>query len=214
LVEAVLDTTESKAVSASRRFVLDLRAEPATPEYLKRLQKLWRPPKFASGKKPPSKVARTRTVAEHTILWVVPLSYTTYDPQDEKAKERSHSKAKERIASSRLFFIDDFKLSGKQTAPIKRNDLVVEVIDEGNKLHMVRGVERILDIEPYRKKRRHYTMVSVECARKLRRKNLATVLKALPPSGRILKQASTPRRIGDPLLAHALMGLWSKAQKA
>jgi hypothetical protein len=211
LIEAILQIADRSVASACRQFIMNLRAEPLTPEYLSRLQKLWSPPKFGANVRKSPKSGKI--APEHAALWSLPLEHTTYDEEAEKAMEKGHIRAKRRLRSARLFYIDDFKLDGGiWIDPLKRNDLVVQVMDEGQEVLMVSPTSRILDIAPYTKGKRRFAIASIEVPRKARRKSLERVLDALPPSGQILKETGRPVRVRDPHLAHALMGLWAPSR--
>jgi hypothetical protein len=53
LVEAVIRTTDRLVIEASRQFVNDLRGQELTPEVLKRLNKIYRPPLIPGGNRIP-----------------------------------------------------------------------------------------------------------------------------------------------------------------
>ena len=209
LIEAILNTSDGAVVSACRRFVLSLRGEPATPQYLKRLQELYRPPKFGAGDRKPRKPVKI--APKHATLWTLPGVNCTYDQYDEGARRRGNARAKPRLRSSRLFYVDDFQLEGSGWIDaFKRDDLVVQVIDEGRGWFKVAPPSRVLNIEPYTKEKGEgrFAMASLEAPVTGRQMSLKRVLERLPRSAVILKKNDRPRKIRDPLLTHALMNLF------
>lgn len=92
LIEAMIETTDKSTVSACRQSVESMGGEIVTPEYAKRMAKLYRPSRFASG----------RTKAKHSIplhppLWVMPLVFVDLGQQGQTAGSDWDSRSQTKI---------------------------------------------------------------------------------------------------------------------
>ena len=209
LIEAAVETSDKRVVSACRNFVLSLRGEIATPQYLKTLQKLYRPPKFGFG----SASARGhKPVPHHAPLWVVPLELVDRDAEDDEARGRSVAKAKPML-QSRHFQVDDFMWSG--TGFVDRleegKDLILEVTHEGRGRFMVSEPARLLHIERYKKGREPNAIITVELSRKTRRTDARRMVRKLGLSSKLLKKRGLPRRIVNANAVHNILNLWRES---
>jgi hypothetical protein len=207
LIEAALQTSEQRVVSACRNFVLSLRGETVTPQHLKRLQKLYRPPKFGTGGNLSGK--RHKPVPHHAPLWIVPLRIVDLDDEDRQAEERSIVKAKSQL-QSRRFRVESFMWSG--AGFINRlkegKDLILQIVHEGRGRFMVSEPGRLLRVERYRKGRGTHANVAVELPLKSRRIGARRLIRKLGPRSKSLTKKVSPKKLADPVLVHDLMNLW------
>ena len=81
LVEALLETTDRDPVRQCRDFVKSLLGEVIDIAHARRLQRLYRPPRFGKGSQKPG-AKRTRQPA-HAPLWAVPTERIAVDEEDQ-----------------------------------------------------------------------------------------------------------------------------------
>jgi hypothetical protein len=209
LIEAALQTEDKRAVSACRHFILSLRGEIATPQYLKKLQKLYRPPKFGVGGG--ALRGLHKQVPRHAPLWVVPLEHCESDVEDDEAMKRGVAKAKPMLRSKR-FTIDDFIWSG--TGFVNRlnegEDLILEITREDRQRFMVSEPAPLLHIERYKKNRAIHANLTVELPRKTCRIEAHRLFRRLGPNSKSIRKTGSPKKITDPVLIHDLLNLWAE----
>ncbi len=211
LVEAVLQINNRSVVSACQKFVRGLRGELVTPEYAKKMKKLYRPPKFGHGA-PKGKNQGYGNTPKHSPLWVVPLRYVDWDEDDVKAERQGLPTAKKRIKSNRKFYVDRFCWAkGTFARRLKKGDLIVQVYDKGKGDRMVTPQSRVLHVKPYKAGRENRAIVFLEAAKQLRQKNLNAVIKRIGPQAKQLKKLTDAKAVQDWAFAHALLNLWPTA---
>lgn len=175
LVEAMYSTTDRKTIAAARAFVRDLCIQELGPEAIKRLGKIYRPPRISGGpgRQRPSK--RTTTGAHLPPVRLAQLSW-----EDAPEGSKDAEKAGRRIAIRRRELprhsIDEFWWSG--ACPFRRWDVVVQVTDEGRGRRLVYPPGTVVHTHPWRRGRKAVTFVYVE-APKRRRVDLQRLAKRI-----------------------------------
>ena len=202
LVEAAIMTSEIPVVKACRRFVDSLRGELITPEFAKRMQKLYKPPKFGPGRKG----GRTTGIL-HSPLWLVPLEYIEWDETDEAAREEGLPRAKAELRSERNFRIENFCWLGSDLDRLHKDDLVIQILKDGRK-KLVYPTSRVLPIRRYRVRSSRRAIVYLETARNLRAKNLKSVLTRLGTTPKRFRKLASPWMPRDRKFIHDLVNLW------
>ena len=190
LIEAVVRTTDSEAVKSARRFVKQLCLQELGPEALRRLQKLYRPPKFPVDiprKQPANSNGRVR--AQLSGLHLVHLQPKGYPKGSEEAAAQGRQVAESKRKHRRTHFLDEFSWS-KDT--FSKGDAVVQLVDEyeGSKLVVPPG--EVIDTRKWSNGRQHCTFIYLEVPhrRRIRMNKLAKRLgrgasKKLKRSGRV-----------------------------
>jgi hypothetical protein len=149
LVEAMLASTDCKAVVAARNFVRCLCVQELGPEAIKRLVKIYRPPRAPGGK--PDQIRRLQLV-----------QLTLGDPPEgsESAEEAGRQVAARRRKNPSGHTLEEFGWSG--TCPLRRGDMVIQVLDEGHGQKMVSPPGTVVHTRTWRRGRRAMTFVYVE----------------------------------------------------
>lgn len=204
LTEAALRTTRAGAVGECREFVRGLAGEVVTPEYARRMKKLYRPPRgvFAGqrSKSPEPK---------HQPLWLVPLVYSDWDAEDERQGKIGLPKAKEKMRSSTRFRVEQFHWQGLDLLQgLEADHLLMQFMDEG-KQTMVSPAARVVHVRRYMKGTRHNAVVFLEVPKQASRKDLAKIVSRLGPRARDeFGKLEAARLLRDEALAHSLLNLW------
>jgi hypothetical protein len=121
LQEAVVRITQPTLVGNARAFVQSLCLEPLGPEELKRLRKLYRPPRFASGRRASNRAERALRVAQ--------LKAVTYPEKLEEAFKAGQEQALKK-KQNRRFDVEGFYWNGSHS-PFRKGELVVQVLKDG-----------------------------------------------------------------------------------
>lgn len=125
LQEAVFQTGDSAVVGAVRRFVQDLCLDLLGPKELKRLAKIYRPPKVPGGKERPTRAPR-RKLPELRVAVTRPFDH----PEEVlRAAEAGETVASQRADGGKAFEIDWFSWSGESHFQI--GQFVIQVYRNG-----------------------------------------------------------------------------------
>ena len=211
LVEATLVTSDAPVVRGCRLFVDSLRGELITPEFAKRMQKLYKPPEFRPGRKGGKRGATTRIL--HSPLWLVPLEYIHWHRADVAAHKAGLPRAKAELKSEKDFRVDSFCWMGKGLDGLRKGDLVIQVLKDGRE-KLVHPVSRVLPIRRYRVGRSRRAIVFLETAKNLRAKNLKTVLTRLGTTPKRFRRLASPWMPSDWRFIHDLLNLWPARRAA
>ena len=148
LIEAMIETTDKSVVSACRQFVESMSGEIVTPEYAKWMAKLYRPPRFASG--------RTKTkhsIPWHPPLWVIPLVFVDWDSKDRQQETIGIREAKRKLDDSKIFEVKTFRWEGPDLKNrLELGQMLVELTNEKRGRLMVSPPQRVLSITSYKEK--------------------------------------------------------------
>jgi hypothetical protein len=204
LVEAMIETMEKTVVRNCRQFTQSLSGEIVTPEYAKRMQKLYRPPRFVRGHG-----SSGRSTLAHPSVWVVPLVFVDLDNEDERQEKIGIREARRMLGNSQRFEVKTFRWMGTGIEKLfKFGQMLIEVTREKRDRLMVSPPSRILSVRPYKKGRRSYCVVYVEARKKLREKNLRVIARQIGPLANQLKKRKKARLLRNRHLAHSLFQLW------
>jgi len=208
LIEALVETDVREAVGLCRDFVRSLKGEAISKAYARRMQRLYRPPRFGMG----DQKRRTKATLQpaHSPLWAVPLARIHLDEADLAHADEGRPKARERMKAPRGSDVDEFFWHGSDLiGRLGEGHIVVQVTDEANK-RMVSPEGRVLHIEEYRKGRSRSGVVFVEIPKRLRRRSLDSVVARLGSGAKFLGKLRGPRILRDPAFTHSLLNLWSR----
>lgn len=127
LQEAVFQTDDSAVVGTVRRFVRDLCIDLLGPDELRRLAKIYRPPKVPGGKERRTRAPR-RKLPELRIAATRPFDH----PEDVlRAAEAGEKVASKRAVGGKSFEIDWFSWSGESAFQI--GQFVIQVYRNGQR---------------------------------------------------------------------------------
>lgn len=193
LVEAAIRTTEPDAVSAAREFVNAHCLHELTPQRLKQLAKLYRPPLIPGNnlaKKPPKGKSSKPLLPRLLLAQLVPADW----PEEVKSiHDSGFAVAKQLRKHPRRFVLDSFQWDGK--CPYLPGDVVIQISDEGKDSVLATPPGNVLYVRPGQVGTKLVSIVFLEHSNRRRRqvKTLARVLgceqKRLRRNGLILNQS-------------------------
>jgi len=205
LVEAMVRTTEAAVVGAAKDFVLGQCLHELTPEVVKRLTKLYRPPKVAGAQRGKRKVARSSGGASLPRLRLAQLRPVEWSEREQEVHDAALEVAEGRRERKRGFEIESFKYFGR--CPFKRGDVVVQVTDEGGGKVLVMPPGNVLHTRTRKVGRVRTSFVFVECPNR-RQRHAATLARRLGPKGRkLLRRKGLVR---NRAFAEALLRSWAQ----
>lgn len=206
LIEAALRTREPSTVEAARRFVRDHCLHELTPEMLKRLAKIYRPPRLDGGKRRSSrKPAVTGPQPALPRLLLAQLVLGDWDEHDQVLHDAGEVVARKRRGHPRSYEMDSFRWAGR--CPFQAGDVVIQITDEGSAGRFMTAPGNVLYVRTHKDKRQRVSFIYLE-----------------RPSGRRRQAAAIARRLGrgaaerlrrrgqvrDVAFAQALLAIWSK----
>ena len=176
LVEAVICTTEPGALGAARKFVYQHCLHELTPELLKRLGKLYRPPRIPGGKR--SEKSKKDSSRQPTLprLLLAQLEVGEWSERDQNLHDAGLTVARKRRLHPRSFEMDSFRWAGK--CPYKRGDVVIQVTREGANRSLVAPPGNVLHVRTRRDATGQVSFIYVELPSR-RRRQIASLSRAI-----------------------------------
>lgn len=165
LVEAVLETSDSGAVSAAREFITDHCREELGPRALAVLQKLYREPLIPGGKRTPKRKEKG-VAALHSPLRLAQLRLIELTEEDQKTQEAGLSEAMRR-RKKRASTVESYRLVGSRLPALF--DDVIQITDEGDGSPLVAPPGKVIYLRKHRAGSRPCTFVYLELPSKYRR---------------------------------------------
>ncbi len=205
LVEAMLATDDRVAVAGARRFVQDMCLNRLTDEALKKLSKLYRPPRFRVPKR--RRGSRNAVDAEFPPLRLYQGERDDNPTASElKSRATGLKEARQSPLHERERQLDCFCEEG--VCRFRKRELVIQVIEENNGKSYVSPPGTVVHIRPYTAhgKPRHW--VYVDIPKDQRRRNVTKVAEQLGRNGRALIQ--TRGLIRSRKEAARLLRIWEK----
>jgi len=209
LLEAVVETSDSRAVSAASSFVRSLRGDVVTPQQAKRLEALYSPPRtFGGGRRAPRTAVRG---AGQSLLWAVALERVERTEEDDAQEKSGTPLARKKLKDARKFTVDCFTWPKRGFGEKARiGQRVLQIVEEPDGSIMVEAPYRIIRVQRYSVRERPRVMVFVEQKKGLRRVSLERLLDRLGPLGERLGRISGGVPLKDPALVYQLGQIWSQ----
>lgn len=160
LVEAIVRTTEPKVVGAAKRFVRDMCVHELGPEAIKRLSKLYRPPRFLRRGAPRRQVFPRAADPELPRLQLAQLKPDDPPEASEDTEKRAQAVAKSRRKHQRSHRLDEFFIVGR--CRYEPGDTVVQVLKDDGKARMVFPPGNVVHVRKWSDGRRRVTFVFLE----------------------------------------------------
>ena len=206
LVEAVIRTTEPRAVRAARSFVEDHCLYELSPTVLKRLSKLYRPPRIPGGrhgKKIANPTSRRPTLPR---LFLAQLCLVDWSERDQAQHDAGEVVAKKYRKHPRSWDQDSFSWTGE--CKFQRGDLVIQVTEEDNKF-FVSPPGNVLHVRRTRRSgNRRKSFVYLEYPNR-RRRELKVFARSLGRAELSPKWLRQNKLVRDPAFVQALLKNWS-----
>jgi hypothetical protein len=204
LIEAVLRTTEPSAVQAARKFVEDLCLHELTPEVLKQLAKLYRPPLVPGSKRKPRSDAASATRPTLPRLFLAQLHLGEWSDRDQVLHDAGLVVARKRRLHPRTFELTSFRVAGR--CPYQRGDVVIQVTNEGAGKVLVSPPANVLHVRRRQDATGRVGFVYLEHASRPRRDVRKLAIQIGRGSLQLLRRDGLVR---DKAFARALLGRWS-----
>jgi hypothetical protein len=168
LIEAVIRTTEPSIVRFARLFVEEHCLHELTPSVLRRLQKLYQPPRAPGGKRfESSKTEVVRRPSLPRLLLAQLVLEEDWSERDQALHDAAMVVAKKRRKHARSCEMDSFRYPGQ--CPFARGDAVIQVTDEGKGETLVSPPGNVLHVRTRRRGKRSVSFVYLECPARRRR---------------------------------------------
>lgn len=203
LVEAVIRTTDPGAINAARKFVGDQCLRQLTPELLKKLAKVFRPPKIPGGRRGVRPIRDTSRHATLPRLLLAQLAWVDWSESDQRLNDAARAVAKKRQLHPRSFELDSFQIVGK--CRFREGDVVVQVLDDGGRRVLAAPPGNVLYVRSQRAGRRRVSFVCVERPTR-RRRQVKSLARALGCTQKALLSEGVVR---DQAFANALLNAWA-----
>ena len=211
LVEAAVETQDSRLVRSCRDFVRSLKGELVTPGYAKRMQQFYKPPRFGVSKGKGNGKRGRADAPKHSPTWAVPLVRYYPNERQTACSNIGRPKARKRLRSRHNFSVDEFFWSGLDLlGRLHVDDLILQVTDESPSKQMVSPLGRVLHIEKYKLGRTWSGVVFVEVSNGLRRKNQRSIVASLGSDAKFLADLKGPKVLRDTAFVHSLLNLWKR----
>lgn len=206
LIESLIATKELKVVADARRFVKGLCLHRLSPELLKNLAKLYRPPKGGRLKTRKQAVNRKGVIPKIPKLKIAQLERIVYSTKEQEVHEAGLRVAKSRMKRRSSMDLESFQYPGRIV--YSPNDVVIQITDEGNGTRMVSPPGNVIYVRKYRKARGAAFFVYLELPNDRRRRNLKKILGHLGTGARMkLKREGLVR---DSAFARDLLAIWER----
>jgi hypothetical protein len=202
LIEAQLRTTEVGAVRAARQFVYGNCLHELTPTVLKRLARLYRPPRIPGGK--PKKRRNEPPRPSLPRLLLAQLEPEAWSDSDWALHDSGLAVASRRRRHRRSFELDSFRMVGR--CRYSQGDVVVQLLDEGGGTVLASPPANVLYVRHLRSKRGHVSFVYLERPVR-RRRRLEVLAKQMGRGSRKLLQRDGVVR--NAAFAQALLNAWT-----
>lgn len=205
LVEAVVCTTQPSVVSSARRFVRDNCLHQLTPTLLRRLARMYRPPRVPGGKrgKPRREMSSAGPALPRVLL--AQLQREAWSEQDQTLHDRGRAVAKRRQEHPRSFELDSFRYTGR--CPFKAGDVVIQVSDEGGGSILASPPGNVRYVRTRRDGNRQVSFVYLERPARRRRSVKALARSLGRGAGKRLQRNGTIR---ETAFAKALLSVWAR----
>lgn len=207
LLEAVVETTDSRAVSAAASFVRSLRGDVVTPQYAKRLEKMYVPPRILGAARPRSQ--QTIRGAGQSVLWAVRLETGAWIDEDYVQQEAGEPLARKKLKNTRHYVVDDFVWTpagfGRK---VRVGQRVLQIVEENSGNVYAEAPYRVVRVQRYRARSSSRVMVFVERKKRSRRVGLGRLLERLGPMGERLSRLKTSIELKDKALVYQLGQIW------
>ena len=205
LVEAVIRTTEPRAVRAARSFVEDHCLYELSPTVLKRLSKLYRPPRIPGGKSngpnPP--------LGDPTLprLFLAQIFREDWSEREQGQHAAGEVVAKKYRKHPRSWEQDSFSETGE--CKYQRGDVIIQVTEEDDGKFFVSPPGNVLHVRRTRGSgNRQKSFVYLEIPNR-RRRELKVFARSLGRAELSPKWLCRNRLVRDPAFVQALLKNWS-----
>jgi len=144
LIEAVVRSTDPSVVRAARQFVKDNCLHELSPEVLKRLKAIYRPPQGGGGGKGSAKKTSNRPVLPRVLL--AQLQLVDWSDREQQHHDEGLAVANKQRKHPRTWETDDFRQLGK--CKYQRGDVIIQVTDEGHGKMLVAAPGNVIHVTP------------------------------------------------------------------
>jgi hypothetical protein len=206
LIEAALTTSDAAAVANARKFVQSHCLRQLTPNVTKRLARIYNPPDIpgGGGRKKRTKLGARSKNLTGPLVRLVQLTRQEWSDADQAAHDRAAKIARKKRNHPKTYELDSFRWSGK--CPVARNEIVIQVTDEGPGRIYVTPPGNVLHTAARRTKRGLISFVYLERPAYQRRKRLKVLAEHLGKGTQ--KKLRRSGLVRDPAFASSLLHAW------
>jgi hypothetical protein len=203
LVEAAIRTTDPSAVLAARKFVQRHCLHELTPNVLKRLAKVYRPPRVPGGRR--KNKGQVETSQRPTIprVFLAQLHLEEWSDRDQALHDAAEVVATKRRKRPRSFELESFRQTGR--CPYQRDDVVIQITNEGRGRVLVTPPGNVLHVRNRRDRNRSVSFVYLERPVR-RRRTINSVARAIGFSQKRLRRDGLIR---NRAFAEVLLKTWA-----
>jgi hypothetical protein len=164
LIEAAVRISDPKTVRAAREFVAAQCLHEQTPLQLKRLAKIYRPPRVPGGQgrakedSESTKIATVRPALPRLLL--AQLVREDWNQEDQRLHDAGEGVARKRRQHPRSFVLDSFRYTGQ--CRYRRGDIVIQITDEGSSRRMMDAPGNVLYVRTRWTIKRQVSFIYVE----------------------------------------------------
>lgn len=206
LIESLIATKEAKVVADARRFVKGLCLHRLSPELLKNLAKLYRPPKGGRFKTRKQAVNRKGVIPRIPKLKIAQLERIDYSAKEQEVHEAGLRVAKSKMKRRSSIELESFQYPGRIV--YSPNDVVIQITDEGNGRRMVSPPGNVIYVRKYRKARGAAFFIYLELPKDKRRRDLRKIIGHLGKGAR--KKLKREGLVRNAAFARELLALWER----
>lgn len=170
LVEAALETSDSRLISSLRSFVRSLHGESVTPQYVKEMEKLYRPPKFGNPKR------GSTPIPTHERVIVVQTVHAVFNNEENAQNREGLRAAKTKLRNTVTSKVENFLCEG--SCRYRKGDILLQVFTQGRKT-TVCPQGRVIYLRPFLSGHERKSLVYLEINRKSRGMNIKRVIARL-----------------------------------
>jgi hypothetical protein len=211
LIEAAAISTDRGVVLSCRDFVNRLRGDVIGPEYVRRLEKLYRPPRLPNTR-PTGPSKRTAPRVLQSPILAVPLVEEPWEQVDERELPRARAAARKRQKRRQSFVLEEFLwYNASDIRRFKLGQRVLQCIEAQGKV-MVSPPARVLAVRRYMTKGTTRAIICVEVRRNVRRKSLGALLERLGSRAKALKDLYVLTPLRDTELVYGIGQVWPNTQ--
>lgn len=160
LIEAVIRTTDTTTVNASRKFVVDHCLRELTPTVLTRLAKLYRPPRIPGGRQGRRREKMTPQRPTLPPVFIAQIHPEDWSERDVKLHDSALPVAKRRRRHPRSFELDSIRWTG--ICHYRREDIIIQVFHQDRDRIVVMRPAEVLHVRTRRDGRRRVSFVYLE----------------------------------------------------
>jgi hypothetical protein len=202
LIEAVASTTDPAAVASARQFVRDNCLQQLTPKMTKKLCAIYEPPRVSGGRR--GRRGKKKSTQHGPPLRLAQLELQDWSEADQEAHDAAQAIALKKRKHPKTYELESFRMPG--TCRYARDDVVIQVLDEGKKCVYVSPPGNVLHTATRKTKRGQVSFVYLERPGYQNRRQVAALARRLGKGA--LKKLRRDGLVRNRNFANSLLQAW------